>query len=815
MIRVDAMITELRQSLRDIGRSPGFAMTVVVTMALAIGATTTAVSLLNAVALRSLPVTRARELVSIAATNVQTNRPTAISANSVAAYREGQRSLSSMSMYATGLVRVEAGGVAADAVFEAVESAYFDVVGSRPQFGRLFTAEDEHRSVLAISERFRRRLFGNGVPLGTVVRLEGMPAEIVGVTNAEFAGLQIDSGADVFVPIRFVAAFTGGVSVPLRTTNIVGRLRPSVTVAQANAELVERWAAIERAMPTSGANSAPQALRVQLESLATGYSGFRQQYETALIVLTAVGILLVVAAAVNLATLLLARSLRRSHQMAVRIALGASRKRIIIGVLIESVVLALAGLVLALPFVWWTVELLTDTMSIARATPVLPHFLPDTRVLLAATVVAAGIGVLMGLVPAWRGLRGRVALQTLHGGRTLAQTLGRLGQLLLVSQLVVSTTLVVGAGLFTATLARLRANDTSSRTHRVLWARLAPTPGDRQPVRPEYLATLVAHLRDLPGVDSASLSAYYPAVIGFPGQLPTDRYLTGEQNGSGAVAALTEFVSPGFFDLFEIRRLHGRDFGWLDTTDTAEVAILPKRVARRLFGESNAVGRVVQLSASGRTRDLEVVGVVADTSVGRLRDPEQPVVFRPITQEPSQGRFPLAHVRVAREVESTREPFTRAVAALGRHFVRRVFSVDEWLDHALLQERITAALATFAALFGLALTCIGVYASLAYSVAARVREIGVRVALGATRGSVIGTVVREAVMVTLVGIALGIPCSIGAARIIRSQLYGVSPLEPGPIVVAALLFLVTGIIASAGPAARAARIDPMRALRQE
>ncbi len=814
----DALRVDVRYSLRGLRQSPGFTLAVTLTVALAIGATTTIGSLVNAIVLRRVSAADPGRLVSISATDVRTNQARLIFADAFDAYRRVQHAFSGMSLYSSGLLRVEAPNGTADAVFESVTPEYFGLLGARVGTGRFFTDADSAReSVAVISDRFRQRLFGDAPMIGETVRMDGKPVTIVGVTAAGFNGLESDSGADVFLPIAVARSLSGDTRA-LRARYMVGRLGPGATLAQARAELGARWPAIQEATaPPSLPAAEEQALRSQrleVESLASGFSGFRVLYGTTLVVLVALAGVLLAIGCINLAGLLFARSLRRRHQIAVRLALGASRGRIVQQILIDGVLLAFGGLVAALPLTWWTIRVLTAMMTIARATPLLRSLAPDVRVLGVLTVLTLVIGVAIGIPPACQSVRSRMA-DGLRPGRAIAGTLGRSGRLLLIAQVALSLVLLVGAGLFVSTLTRLRANDGSLHTRRIVWAPLDPTPGDHERINGVYLQALLRNLEALPGADAAALSVYFPAYLGFPGQLPTDRYSRTDARASAEIAGLTEFVSPGFFSTVGIPRLRGRDFTWADDGSAPSVAMVSESLAHRLFSGDEAVGRRLRTTSGQTTKEFDIIGVVADTAIGTIREPHQPVVFRPILQEPAKALYPLAHVRVTGDVKTVRAGYARVVASQGRHFVRAVFTVDQWVDHALLQERLTAGLSTFAAVLTLILACIGVYGLLAYAVVSRLREIGVRLALGATRGRVVRMILREGLTIVVSGVAIGVPCALAGARLIRSQLYGVGPNDPAITIAASATFLVIGVIASLVPAWRASLIDPMNALRQD
>lgn len=280
---------------------------------------------------------------------------------------------------------------------------------------------------------------------------------------------------------------------------------------------------------------------------------------------------------------------------------------------------------------------------------------------------------------------------------------------------------------------------------------------------------------------------------------------------------MTEFVTPGFFELFSIARSRGRDFTWADNARAPATAIISESVAERLFPSSDPIGQELQTTTAGAITRLIIVGVVENAPIGRIDEPQVPVVFRPMIQNLAQAAVPLAHVRVNGDLTQAREGYVQAVTSLGRNNVRvrALFTMDDWVDGALLQQRLVANVATSAAALAVLLAAIGIGGVLAYSVTARVREIGIRMSVGATQGSIARMVVREGLVVVIVGVAIGLPSSLAAATLVRSQLYGVSPGDPRMIGGAILVFVVSSVIAASFPALRAFRIHPMEALRRE
>jgi predicted permease len=386
---------------------------------------------------------------------------------------------------------------------------------------------------------------------------------------------------------------------------------------------------------------------------------------------------------------------------------------------------------------------------------------------------------------------------------------------LLIAQVALSMTLLVGAGLFAATLAHLRANDTSLQSQRIVFSRAYREPGDRQTLPLDYYRTLVTDLAHMPGADAAALSVYYPTYYAVTGPIPTDyRYMQADAVTPLDATVLTDYVSPGFFDLFKLPRLAGRDFSWDDGPGKPAVALVSASLARALSPTGDVIGQHIHVGAPQR-RDIEVIGVVADAPYQKLNDPRPLVVFRPILQETAKSQFPMAYVRASGDLATVRDGYTRVVKSLGHRSLRGFITSSDWVDHALVQERFTAGLASFAAALTLLLACIGVYGLLAYSVTARVREIGVRLALGAERKAVVWMIVRDGLAIAVPGVLIGAPCALAAARLVRSRLYGIAPTDPRTLLIAAAIFLATALAASLLPALRASRVAPFEALREE
>lgn len=813
----DAVRLDVRHSFRSLRRAPSFSLIVIITLVLAVGATTAVGSLLHAIVLRKPPVPNPEQLVTLSAFDPAANVDGYFYRDTFNAYRAVQRSFAHLSMYSgAGRMRVEPrSGVSEDASTETVSPDYFDLVGARLSAGRFFTDSDE--AVAVISEGFRRRLFGNGPGIGEAIKINAVPATVIGVMADGVGGLQLDEATDLIVPFAVRRTVAGEASTPPRSRLVVGRLAPGVSIERARAELVARWPSIQFAtVPAALTGAEREALlrqRLGAAPLASGFSAARDRYGTTLWLLLALtGTLLVVACA-NLAGLTLARSLTRRHQVAIRLALGGSPRRVFWQLLVDGLLLSAVAFAGAVPLAWGIVRAVRASLLIGRTGEKLPMVTPDAGGVLAATaLLTVVIGLAIGVVSAWQS----VAVRVDEGlrGRGTTGSLGRFGRGLLVAQVALSMTLLVGAGLFTATLAHLRANDTSLQSQRIVFTRAFREPGDRRLLPPDYYRNLVSGLAQMPGADAAALSVYYPTYFGLTGALPTDYHYTRADGTPLDGTVLTEFVSPGFFDLFRFQRLQGRDVSWDDGLEKPAVAVVSASLARALFPAGDAVGNKIRIAGPQR-RDVEIVGVVADAPYGKLDDPRPLVVFRPIMQEVARAQFPMAYVRASGDLATVRDGYTRVVKSLGHRSLRDFVTSSEWVNGVLRQERFTAALATFAAAITVMLACMGVYGLLAYSVTARVREIGVRVALGARRSTVVWMIVRDGLAIAVPGVLIGAACAWASARLVRAQLYGIAPDDPRTLLTAAAIFLATVLAASLLPALRASRVAPIEALREE
>ena len=823
---LETVLHDVRYSLRSLRRSPGFSAVVILTLTLGVAASTSVFSVLNALVLRALPVDAPGQLALLTLSDPRDARQRPIYVSPFAAFQARQQTFETVTPYSGGgSFRTDVRGTQLDAGVEAATPEFFTVLGLRPFIGRLISAVDaptlaDAAPVAVISYRFWERQFGaDPHALDEAIRIDSMRLTIIGVTPRGFHGLQVDGGGDIFVPLAVMRQLGGDLTRPPRARNVIGRLRPGATVAQAQAEAATLWPIVQREAMSGGLPAADQndlrRARMTVSSLATGVSTLRTRYGTQVKVLGGFAAVLLVIGCVNLSGLLLVRGVARYQEFAVRVALGAHRRRLIQQQLVESVLLSLAGTVLAMPLAWWTCTMCGRFLS-SSGQPLAMSLTPDLRVFVAAVAVALAAGLAIGTLPAWVATRARGA-GIAQSVRPAIRGTGRAGRILVVVQIALSLTLLVSAGLLARTLANLRANDASFPVHRILQTRLWLNPDDhRASEDATYYPVLVRELSQLPGVESVGLSMYFPAYLNI--SRPPDPVARAEVlDQSSDVLARTEIASPQLFATIGITRHRGRDFTWDDTASSPPVAIVNATLARLLYPASDAIGAHVRLGKDAARRPIEIVGVVSDGAVANIRDPHGPILFRPLLQEPLLARVPVVHLRVAADPKSYGDPLIRVVGSFGRHFVRdwQLKTLDEQLDESMLQERLVAGLSTFFAALALLLACVGVYGLLAFAAVRRRREIGVRMALGATRRSVLWMMSREGALLALIGVVVGVPCALAAGRVIQSLLYGLAPGDPATLAIASAVFLAVATAAGLLPAIRASAVDPIHVLRED
>lgn len=816
----DDLITDARYALRRLVRFSGSSVFAVMALALAMTANTTVLSLLNATSLRRVDVGNPRELIKIQPIDLKSSRPGFVYQPTASALNESALFLSRASMYVTPFVlRADIRGVTRDVSMEAGGEGFFELLQVRLTLGRDFTPVDAGASTqqltAIISSAIWQRLFANDPSvIGQTLLIENKPVTIIGVAPAEFGGLSGDTVTDIWVPVATARTLISDSSAPVRSSQLVARLARGTTLDRAHSELLNRWPAIQNAstqtLPAS-LRQAAQAQTIEVTSAARGFSLLRTQYERPVVALFVLTMLFLAIASVNLAGLITTRSIAERLQTAVKVALGASRARLIRQAAVEGLFVAFSALILTIPATWWLCQQLTTAVSSTRSMPLQPGLAPDELVLASSIALAAVIGVGVFVIPAWR-VSANGYQEVIRGTRS-AGHLNRSAKIAIVAQIALSMTLVVGGSLFARTFDVLENNQRRFRDQDILFTRLPRTPGDRTRLEGPYFQQLVTKLAMLQGVRSAALSTSFPGFLGSKTPLPTEVYLGPANGNDPQIAALTEFVSPGFFTTFDITLRLGRDFDWDDGVGRQAVAIVNQRLAATLFPNGDPIGQFIR-SGGPTPSTFEIVGVVETTTIGSLREPDLPVVFRAVQQNLTRAQVPIAHVRVEPgSADSVRETYARAVAEEGHHYVRSLLTFDQFMNNALIQERLLFAVTSAIAIVGVLLACWGVYAALAYSMAIRTREIAIRMAIGASPKAVLRGVLVDGMTLAGTGVIIGVPVALAVATMVRSQLFGVSATDPAILVSVATGFLIIVLVAVAVPARRAARTDPSNALR--
>jgi putative ABC transport system permease protein len=817
---IERLLYDVRRAVRQSVRAPAFSATVIATLALAIGANAAFFSLVNAIVLRKLPVRDPDRLLLLQASDDRgQNRPIYESAYRQLAHLPVFESLSLYS--GGGLFQIDARGSRQEGLIEASTAGLFESLGLHPHLGRFFANGDVDlaAAVAVISHDFWVRAFdADPRAVGETILIEGRPVVVIGVTPPHYKGFYADGGFGFSVPLTFLIRELSVRPPPVRGLNAVGRLAPGVTLAQARAALDAAWPSIRADTRPIGLSAAElKAIAtggLRADSLATGFSALRRQYQDPLLLVSGIALVLLAIGCVNLSGLLLARASARDQQLTIAVALGASRGRIIQQLAVEGVLLSMTGAAVALPLAWWTTRAAGGLLW-PSAQPMARSLAPDARVLALMAFVSVATGLLMSAFPAWSvARRWPTAGVRSHRSTTAGR---RWGRWLLGAQVAMSLVLVVAAALFTSTLVRLRTLDAGFRTDNVRWARLFAVPdGYRNQNDAAYYPDLVRQLSEIPGVRSVAQSSIFPTFFGVKISPPTEVIARSESSATDErTIALVERISPRFFETTGMPLLRGRDFTWTDDTQHPPVAIINESLKRALFGGTEAIGRSIRIGDDPSRRAVEVVAVAGDASIASYRQPHAPAVFRPRMQELAQSRAPVTLFRIADGTSGVDAAATQILSRLGHEYARRFYGLDEQVQNALLSERLLAALSSFFAALAGVIACIGLYSAVAHAVSQRTREIGVRMALGASPGAVTLIFVGESLLVTVTGVAVGIPCAIAAGRLIASFIFGMTSSDPAILLAAGAAFLGIGCLAALVPARRAAHVDPVVSMRCE
>jgi predicted permease len=812
----EAVRQDLRHALHHLRRSRTFTLGATLTLALGIGVSAAVFSALNALVLRPAAIRDPGGLIGVWPLSAQGQRTSTL-APLADLLQDGP--LEGVCAYGSSSVGVEANGIPVYAGVEIVTHQCLATIGVPPLLGRVFTADEAPANrpgvrVVVIGYDFWQKVFGGASDVvGRSFRTDGDSVTVIGVMPRGFRGLRVDDGVDIIAPFGTVIPSPAN---RLLASYILGRLRPGVTLETARAELVTRWPAMmKRVVPTTLSPAEQRNLgdvTIRVDAVGTGFSGLRIRYEQPLWIGSALTVGLLLLACVNIGGLALSRVVARGGELAVRTALGASRLRVARQLVLEILVVAGAGTLLGIGVAWVAVKPIASALPFGGLQPTL-NVAPDARVLFVTALAGLVTGLLASLLPVWLATR-RETLQ-LHTDRTVAAT-SRPARVLLVVQVALSVALLMGAALLIRSLDLLFHNHPGFDGTEILSARLRPLPGAYRDRAFDnglnYYPLLLERLAALPGVRSVGYARAFGNVVSDDvGRVPIG--LVGTPPGD--LTAQLDVVSPGFFETIGIPILQGRGPRWSDTPPAPRVAVVSASLARALGGD--VIGKHVWFAfgADSQFRNVEIVGVVGDASLGNLRSPAPPVFYGVATQLGAYGFYSTLAIAASGDPWRLVDPLHETLRGLGREYAYNITTLDQRLQRNAVNERMGATLAMPVAALAALLAFVGVYSLFAYAVVRRRREIGVRIALGATPGAVLRMVLRESLTLTAIGVTIGIPAGIMASRWLRALLFGVTESDPLVAASVAMFFLVLTIGAVLIPARHAARLDPVAALRAE
>jgi putative ABC transport system permease protein len=838
---IEELWQDLRYGLRMLRKNPGFTIVAVLTLALGIGANTAIFQLFDTLFLRTLPVPKPQELAEVRIVDSTGLRGIVGSSSPSLTnpiweqMRDRQRAFSSIFAWCTDGFNLAMGGEWRTARALWVSGDFFNALGVNAFLGRVFNAADDQRGCGApgavISYEFWQREFGGeaGV-IGKRLTLEYYPVEVIGVTPPGFSGLVVGRTFDVSVPLCAASLLRGGSNRLTSGTTwwltVMGRLKPGWSFEQATGHLQSISPGIfETTLPPNyPALDVKDYLSLKLAAspAGTGFSSLRKTYKRPLWLLLAIAGLVLLIACANLANLMLARASARGREIAVRLALGAPRGRLIRQLLTESLLLAGIGAALGVLLAQALSRFLVSFLS-REGDPLFVVLQANWRVLGFTMGLAMMTCVLFGLAPAIRATRLAPGEVMKAGGRGM--TAGRetfsLRRALVVLQVALSLVLVVGALLFSRSLGKLLTLDTGVRQDGILITvldliRLNLPVEQRRPFKRDILD----RLRAIPGVNSAA----YAGIVPMRGDYSSTNsvWMDGDDRKRQRESSFSR-VGPNYFKTMGVSLLAGREFDDRDNLSSPKVAIVNESFARRFINGANGANGVnpvgsrfwVDATLYEPATLYEIVGLVKDTKHNDIREDFLPIAFLARPQFPDNGVYDqiLIHSHL---------PMSELVAAVKRTVGEVSPEIGFWFQdyrteirESLLRERLMAKLSGFFGVLALLLASIGLYGILSYSVADRTNEIGIRMALGAERRDVIWLVLREALLLVLAGAAAGMPVVWAVTRLVSAMLFGLKPTDPLSLSLASLVMLAVAAIAAYLPARRAARVDPMIALRYE
>lgn len=826
------LAADLRFAWRTFRKSPVFVVVALLSLALGIGANTAIFTLIDQLMLRLLPVKHPEQLVTLWGRGAHyggNNGRYKLSYPMYVDFRDKNQVFDSMFGSWDTALNLSFDGRTERIAGQLVTGSYFPALGVGAALGRVLTPEDDKvkggHPVVVLSYRYwLTRFAGNPGVIGKKLLVNGYPMTVVGVSQAGFDGTDPANSPQIRLPIlmeeQIDAPSTNLEDRRFRWVDVFGRLKTGETMEQAKAGLqplfhqIIEWEVQQKEFSRTAPITREKFLRMWLDLLpaSKGRSFLREQFSNSLRVLMAIVALVLLIACANVANLLLARATARQKEIAVRLALGAGRQRIISQLLMESLLLALAGGVAGLAFAVWIDRALISFLPVGISTLAVSTT-PDWRVLAFAFGISLLTGVAFGLAPALQSTRVNLAptLKDSVGSIAAGGSVG-LRKALVAAQVSLSLLLLIGAGLFIRSLQNLKELDPGFRTKNLLTFAVDPTSNGYPKERSlQFYRQLKEGLDSIPGVESSSL-AVVPVLEGNE----WDNWVSVENfkpKPGEWIDPHVNYVWPDYFQTLDVPILAGRDFRITDAANAPKVAIVNEKFAKQYFGD-HALGRHLGMGGDPGTKlDIEIIGVVRDSKYESMRDEMPLEVFTPYLQRIYENSM-SAYVRTTRDPEQMFSIVRQMVNRIDPNVpLYRVKTLEKQLDNSLVTERLVASLSSAFGLLATLLAAIGLYGVMAYTVARRTREIGVRMALGAARSDVIWLVMKDALLLIVIGIGVALPLAAALTRLVKAQLYGITPNDPISLISATVVIFSVALIAGYVPARRATTIDPMRALR--
>jgi predicted permease len=847
---LDTAFRDFKYALRTLGRTPGFTAIAILTLALGIGANTAIFTLLDQILLRMLPVKNPQELVLLTMRGHHYGSNWGGNAISHPMFRDFQaqnEAFSDMFCRFPTSASISFGGRAELEDMELISGTYFSTLGLNPSLGRIFTPEDDrvpsgHPYVVLNYAYWQTRFSGDAGVLGKTLLVNNYPMTVVGVLQPGFDGVELGRRPKLFVPIMMEKQVLVGDPVDMlkerrnRWVNAFGRLKPGISRDKAQASLQPLMHSMlemevkDKAFAHASPYDREQFLKCWIEVLpgSQGRSYTRQALSTPLWVLMATTGLVLLIACANLANLLLVRGASRKKEMAIRLAMGATRGRIVSQLLIESLSLAAFGALAGLALAYWADKALMAAYLPSDNGGLRISTTPDLRILLFTLAVTVATGIFFGLVPALQTTKPNVA-STLkdEAAAVVGGGNGGLRKSLIIAQVTVSLLLLIGAGLFVRSLGNLRDLGPGFSAQNLVGFELDPSLNGYSVERMKvFYPQLSDALASIPGVQSVGLSSMRilednewdssMTVEGFNPPTPDDH-----------PEPYMNSIGPNYFATMGIPVVAGRDFR---STDNREINHRPddpfgwnpatvmvnETFVKKYFAGRNPIGLHVGFGSDpGTPTDMEVIGVVKDTKYTNLRDEIPAQAFVPYLGSRYMGGM-VVYVRTIADPNQLMSAIRSKVRDMDSNIpIYAMRTTEVQINNSLSSERMIASLSAVFGFLATLLAVIGLYGVMAYTVAQRTREVGIRMALGAAQGNVIWMVMREVLVLVAVGVAAGVPASLALTKLVKSQLFGLSPHDPATLALATIALATVACAAGYIPAWRASRLDPMKALRYE